>query len=107
MTPSKKGTIFPLFRIWLLPSNIPNKYIHKKQLPPTYWDNPRPRSTTASINMVSRPLAIISVLVSTYIAIAARITPISVPYTSWANIAYGTVDRLSPFSIDIPITVSI
>ena len=29
VTPSKKGTIFPLFRIWLLPSNIPNKYIHK------------------------------------------------------------------------------
>ena len=107
VTPSKKGTMFPLFLIRLFPRSMPKRYIHKKPLPPTYCDNPRPSSTTASINMVSRPLAITSVLVSTYIATTASTTPISVPYTSCANMAYGTEDRLSPLSIDIPITVSI
>jgi len=86
---------------------MPKRYIHKNSLPPTNCESPKPKSTTARINIVSSPFTIISVLVRTYMAATARPMPISTPYTICANITYGTFIRLSPLRIYIPITVSI
>ena len=66
-----------------------------------------PNSTSASINTVYIPFVTTLVFVSTHIPNTASTTPIATPYTICAKIAYGTVERFSPFTREIPTTVSI